>query len=185
MRISKSVMSVGGVVLAAAAIGFTNPKAVHAVTAALVQVTNTPSNPVVTQGVGPQAGNMVHLDCSVYLDGGSGSQCQLLSPDGVLGSGPYSVPVGESLVITSVDVTPTPARQCPYNRQIVVKNLNATIFELVTMSSIGTTHFTYPSGLVIAGGITPTLLGAGETSSQFIGCSINDTVYIFGYLTAS
>ena len=52
MRISKSVMAVGGVVLAAAAIGFTNPKAVRAaVVAAMVQVTNTAANPVITQSV--------------------------------------------------------------------------------------------------------------------------------------
>ena len=51
MRISKSVMAVGGVVVAAGLLTLTNPKTVHAVAAALVQVTNTASNPVVAQGI--------------------------------------------------------------------------------------------------------------------------------------
>jgi hypothetical protein len=36
---------------------------VHALTAALVQVTNTAANPVVTQGVGAQAAQNVYLQC--------------------------------------------------------------------------------------------------------------------------
>jgi len=70
IRLSKSVLAVGAVVLAGSLITLMNPKAVHALAAALVQVTNTASNPAVTQSVGAQAGNMVHLTCEVMFSAG-------------------------------------------------------------------------------------------------------------------
>src|SRR5580698_8665857 len=102
IRLSKSVLAVGGVVLAGGLIAVMNPRAVAAVTAALVQVTNTASNPVVTQSVGAQAGNMVHLSCFFVLNQVTTS-CSQVSADGKTTAG-YTVPEGELLVISAVDL---------------------------------------------------------------------------------
>jgi hypothetical protein len=104
LRLSKSVLAVGGVVLAGALITVMNPKTVHAVAAALVQVTNTASNPVVTQGVGAQAGNMVQLICPLALSQTNFSCFD--STGGVSTNSPYTVPARKSLVITAIDVLP-------------------------------------------------------------------------------
>jgi len=102
LHLSKSALAVGAVVLAGGLITLTNPRTVHAVAAALVQVTNTASNPVVTQSTANQAAQIVHLVCN--LDNNSNNQnCTLVSPQSVLSNGgpPYVVPASESFVINS------------------------------------------------------------------------------------
>jgi hypothetical protein len=92
-------MAVGGVVLTAALIGFTNPKAVHAVTAALVQVTNTASNPVVSSEVSLAPAQIVELACT------TGAECFQVQPGGgVTSISGYVVPAGKTLVITDIDI---------------------------------------------------------------------------------
>ena len=150
MRISRTVMAVCGAVLAAALIGFTNPKAVHAVTAALVQVTNTASNPAVTQSVGAQAGNMVHLFCDVPMDEFvTQNKCELYPANAngqtVFG---YTVPDGQSLVITAADLQPLGSPLCSgdYYAQLTAFPSYPLVFlEATTPNSILTTHFSYPS----------------------------------------
>lgn len=185
MRVPRSVMAVGGVVVAAAAIGFTNPKAVHAVTAALVQVTNTATNPVVTQGVGQQAGNTINLFCSVVMNGTTRPCFQVL-PDGSHNTG-YTVPPGETLVITSIDLTPNNITTCSsdYSIALGTPNRPGAYLTIVTSNSLVTNHFTYPSGLVIGPGVTPTLTGDIETPDQALTCIGFDSVEIFGYLTSA
>ncbi len=185
MRISKTVMAVGGVVIALVVIiGFTNPKAVHAVTAALVQVTNTASNPAVTQSVGAQAGNMVHLSCSFAMEKVN-SSCFQVSPDGST-TPDYMVPAGKSLVVTAVDLDANPlGGLCggDYAVNLGTPSNNGAYLNLVAPSSILTAHYTYTSGLVIGGGITPTLWGASESISGLSNCSSLEAVTITGYLT--
>ena len=99
MRISRSVMAVCGVVLAAVVIGFTNPKAVHAVvTAALVQVTNTASNPVVSSEVSLAPAQLVQLYCN------GTAKCFQIAAGGGVGTSAYVVPAGKTLVITDIDI---------------------------------------------------------------------------------
>jgi hypothetical protein len=188
IRLSKSVLAVGGVILAAGLITFTNPKAVHAVAAALVQVTNTASNPAVTQSVGAQAGNMVHLQCSQVTLLGSGSSCGQILADGNGSGGDYTVPAGESLVITSFDVTPVSLSGCPGNYAVFLgTQTSAGAFLFVTANSqVATSHFAYPSGLVIGEGFSPRFAGELRTSSGAFGsCGGLLIVDIFGYLTAT
>ena len=195
MQISRSVKAVVGVVLAAVVIGFTNPKAVHAVTAALVQVTNTASNPVVTQSVGAQAGNMVHLACSFVLQQVNTS-CSQVSADGKTTAG-YSVPAGELLVITAVDLARSPdalGGLCQDDVQISLLSstgplsvmgptTNSLVMSVTVPNTVATTHFTYPSGLVMSGGVM--LQGGPDTVSSGIGsCPVYETANIYGYLTA-
>jgi hypothetical protein len=186
MRISRSVMAVGGMVVAAGLITLATPKAVHAVAAALVQVTNTASNPVVTQGVGAQAGNMVHLTCSQVSLEGTSSVCTRIGADGSVTSD-YTVPAGESLVITAIDVLLNNVSICPgdYNIRLGTPTLDGIFLHLTTTNALVTTHFTYPSGLVIGPGIRPTWTGDLEVVGQGEACSGFESVDLFGYLTAA
>jgi len=179
IRLSKSVFAVGGVVLAAGLITFTNPKAVHAVTAALVQVANTASNPAVTQSVGAQAGNMVNLTCDVYFVGPVGT-CIRYAADG--SASEFTVPSGESLVITAIDMQPFNDPVCPgsYNVELGTPNNVSVFLVLTTTNAQVTTHFTYPSGPVIGEGITPTWVG-----NQGTACHGGEFIKMYGYLTAA
>ncbi|HSC56291.1 MAG TPA: hypothetical protein VLC51_03760 [Nitrospira sp.] len=188
MRISKSVMAVGGVVLAAAAIGFTNPKAVRAaVVAAMVQVTNTASNPVITQSVGQQAANAVVVLCAP--DGNAG-QGMCLDQSG--GGGQYVVPANKSLVITAAHIdTEYPLgntiggnSQCNASRQDMVYLNNIKVLDWNIVNTTSQTDFTYPSGVVA--GPSSTLVPdefyySGDLTSN---CGA-DLIYLYGYLTAN
>ena len=160
-------------------------RSVHAVAAALVQVTNTASNPVVAQGIDKQAGNMVHLTCDVLLSGAN-LTCGRVAPDLSFTSN-YTVPAGESLVITAIDVRPTNEGSCPgsYDIGLTSQSQLGNFLQLTTTNAIVTTHFTYPSGLVIGAGITPTWFGISETLNTSAPCSAVEVVNMFGYLTAA
>jgi hypothetical protein len=162
MRISKSVMAVGGVVVAAGLLTLTNPKTVHAVAAALVQVTNTASNPVVAQGIDKQATQIVELTCGLTLVSKAPQNvCSLENGDGSSGGTTfYTVPNGQSLVIDSVDITSgiqlgTPCMSSAFVELSV--DSSATSQELVrewwlVPAGTGTAHYVYPSGIVLPGG---------------------------------
>lgn len=189
MRISKSVMAVGGVVLAGMLIGVTNPKAVHAaVTALLVQVTNTASNPVVTQSVGQQAANAVVLAC--YPSTGlSEGVCQSQSADAAL---QYTVPANESLVITAVNInTEVPLGntiagkyQCSASRQDMIYLNNKKVLGWQIVNTTSQTDFTYPSGVVAGPSSTvlPSEVWYGGDLASTCGA---DIIYLYGYLTAN
>jgi hypothetical protein len=83
------------------------PRAAHALAAALVQVTNTASSPVISQGIGNQAAQIVEIQCT-YNPGGFPTQCVAVTATGItpydVGAPPYVVPAGETLVVTAVDL---------------------------------------------------------------------------------
>ena len=70
------VMGSGGVILVLLSVALIEPKTVHALAAALVQVTNTRSNPVPTQGVDIAARHPYTAKCLVYGSGGGFQTCQ-------------------------------------------------------------------------------------------------------------
>lgn len=81
------------------------PRAVQAVTAVLVTVTNTASSPNINQSIEQLASE------NVFLVGfaGSGASAFLAreSPDGSpLPLTPFAAPAGQSLVVTSIEVMP-------------------------------------------------------------------------------
>src|SRR5579863_4422906 len=96
---SKSVLSFGAGALALSVLILAAPRAAHAIAATLVQVTNTPANPAVTQSVGQQASQLVNL----LAIGSSGTQFSRVSPGGLVTFG-YTVPANQYLVITAVDL---------------------------------------------------------------------------------
>ena len=169
---SKSALAVAGTIVAAGLITLMNPKTVHAVAAALVQVTNTASNPVVTQSTTQQAAQIVQLTCT-----GDGSSCTDVSGNA------FGVPLGKSFVLTSIDIT---ASLLPSNFLCTTSSNASLIWETefagvggtyswVVPANSGTVHLTYPSGLVF-----------GETSKLHTSnglCSIS--MLLSGYLTTS
>jgi hypothetical protein len=78
---SRLACSFGGTLLAAGVLTIAVPRAAHAVTSALVQITNTIANPAVTQDVSRLAPQAVHLSCGI-VHGGlvQGTVCGQVSP---------------------------------------------------------------------------------------------------------
>lgn len=93
-RIPKSVVSFGGLFLAVGVLTLAVPRALHAVAEALVQVSNTTENPAITQSVPSQASRLVYLTASLPPNTSSGF---------FSGGMAYTLPAGQSLVITAVD----------------------------------------------------------------------------------
>ena len=166
MRITRPVMAVGGVVVAAVLIGFTNPKTVHAVAAALVQVTNTASNPVVTQGTGHQAAQIVNLSCFAR-------SCDQLFPNPGLNI-PFSLPPGHFLVITSINIPPGCSSYFFLQANTQTSGGGQLSYNLGAWSESGT-QIISPSGIVI---------GPEVESWYFVGAD-NCAVYVQGYLTSN
>jgi hypothetical protein len=162
IRLSKSVLAVGGVIIAAGLITFTNPKTVHALAAALVQVTNTASNPVVTQGVVQQASQIIRLYCV------GDELCIDISSMGTYSI--YTVPANQYLVINSIDVVPDST--CS-SRHVASLNTPIQFVDQFLLAANVSTHMTYPSGLVIQPGLT----------SYFYDTCQYDSFYLVGYLT--
>ncbi len=93
------LMGLGGVALVATLVSMCVPRSVHALVATLVQVSNTPSNPVPTADVHTSAGQNIELYCSSEY-----YTCPLQSPQtGALGSDSWVVPDGMSFVVTDVE----------------------------------------------------------------------------------
>jgi hypothetical protein len=147
VRLSKSAMAVGGAVLAAGLIGFTNPKTVHALAAALVQVTNTATNPVVTAEVSRTAAQTVSLYMGQNNDGSRTPFLEMI-PGGGVNSDAYVVPDGESLVITEIDIQARNAgffQLTPVTTGSSGMNFNQ-LFEVPDDSA--THQFLFPNGIV-------------------------------------
>jgi hypothetical protein len=186
IRLSKSVLAVGGVVLAGGLITVMNPRAVHAVSAALVQVTNTASNPVVAQGIGKQATQIVELTCGFTLvPNAPENLCSLENGDGTSGGTTfYIVPTGQSLVIDSVDITTgiQLGKPCASSAFVELSVDNPVTSQELTRESwllpagTATAHYVYPSGIVIPGGT-----GVHGLNSLFSNCSVGAQLH--GYLT--
>lgn len=198
IRLNRSVLAVGGVILAGSLVTALNPRTVRAVEVAaaavkatLVQVTNTASNPVVTQSVGQQAAQTIHLACTAGASSSSGNCYSYVN--GVQSSSPYVVPDNQSLVITAVDVYTFEANleavsgypQCNAGREdgLLINGFEAAaVWEIVNNSS--PTHFTYPTGMAFppSSTLVPTFKHYNSPLDSACG---EDQLLLYGYLTAS
>jgi hypothetical protein len=173
IRIPKSVVSLGALVLAAGALTLAVPRAVHAVAAALVQVTNT----VTTQDTFKQASQLVHLN--VKLSSDFPTQFNLVTATGPIAN--YSVPTAASLVINTIDITPaidSAGASFAVHLAGGVNLMNLEIPSQPSLAQLGTVQFSYPSGIVFAPGSVPSIQVEPNTGSG------NDAfVDLFGYLT--
>jgi hypothetical protein len=183
----KSVLSFGAAVLAAGALSVAVPRAARAVAAALVQVTNTAANPAVAQTTDMQAAQIVNLNILVAPVSSPESPTwtqfsQVMSNGGFNPN--YSVPANQTLVITAVDITPqwqTSPSQCtgasPWD-YLTLSVASGYYRQAWTVSGLNTAHYSYPQGILIAGGLSPTIGNAYNSA-----CPV--TVDMQGYLTSN
>jgi len=157
------------------------PRAAHAVAAALVQVANTASNPVIAQGIGQQAAQIVQIECA-------GGGCVAVGPPGVLngiGSSTYVVPEGQTLVVTAVDILSNAAgsgsacNSSAFVDVFVIVGLNGTSGRKswLVPAGAGTAHYVYPSGILFSSATA--IVGVANVTSA---CTL--TLDMHGYLTA-
>src|SRR5579871_298652 len=105
----KFLLPVAGVVAAAAIVTIISPRAVHAITAAMVQVVNTPTNALPTVHA-PAASQLYSSYCygSFSNPYPNSASCQLAA-----------VPAGQSLVIETVSTAISPDKGIyPFQAQI-------------------------------------------------------------------
>ncbi|MGB6943103.1 MAG: hypothetical protein WBE37_11950 [Bryobacteraceae bacterium] len=179
-RIPKSVVSFGGLFLAVGVLTLAVPRALHAVAEALVQVSNTTENPAITQSVPSQASRLVYLTASLPPNTSSGF---------FSGGMAYTLPAGQSLVITAVDITPS--LECTTGAYLFILIGNNSFglssvdnYMMWNLSPPNTGHFTYPSGIVFAPGSSPQIeFRAGNNTSGT--CGDDATVNMLGYLTSN
>lgn len=180
--IQKHAKSFAAVVATAGILTLAVPRTAHAVAAALVQVTNTSSNPVVAQTMPLMASQLVELYGNTLPSPSYYYQFNVITPNNENIPG-YSIPQNQTLVITSADITPY---NCPTSYIGVtnvglfqnIENTGVTIYprDSWTVSGQNTVHFSYPSGITLAGGIS---IGYNNNSQ----CSV--AITLRGYLTSN
>jgi hypothetical protein len=180
MRITKGMLSVGGAAVVAGVLILSIPRAAHAVVAALVQVTNTASNPVITQTVGQQAGQSIQIACD--------SLSAICSQWGQAAVTPYTVPPGQFLVITAVDgISASGNTPCQVPGHPISVAGQLFIGRVITPQFLGyfviggtaSFHASYPSGVVFGPGVNLNLVDTLPPETCL------DSVRMYGYLTSN
>jgi hypothetical protein len=139
-------MFVGSVVLVAAVVSVLTPKATHGLVAALVQISNTAAAPAITLDVSKLSSQNVQLFC--------GQVCLQILPDGTYGAQKYIVPVGSSLVITTVQINTASSGgtgDISLFQQVDISG-QSSLRGTWTFAAGGTFQFQYPSGIVLSAG---------------------------------
>ncbi len=177
----KVIVPVLGLAVFALVLLLATPRAVHAVVAALVQVSNTAAAPALTQNVPTFASQTVTL----YTDTTPGDFTDIipfaqLTPQGGIVSGfNYVTPSNESLVVTSIEFVPYTGTGAA---DLELWNTSATPYQNYEgwrkMPAASITNLQFPNGIVIGPNIAPGL-GVGPLSSTTAGFF----VYLHGYLT--
>lgn len=153
IRPNRSVLAVGGVILAGSLITALNPRTVRAVEVAaatvkatLVQVTNTASNPVVNSEVSRMATQTVSV-CIGQTATGTRTPFEEVIPGGGMEGEEYVVPAGGSLVITEIDIQ---SRASGFFRlSPVTTGSGGNIEQFFEMPGDEVTHqFLFPNGIV-------------------------------------
>jgi hypothetical protein len=169
------------------------PRAAHAVVAALVQVTNTASSPVIAQGIGDQAAQIVQIECGFRPFPQTYERCVLVPATGIFPppNNSYTVPDGQTLVVTSVDIlsasapaSPSPCASPTFAWVDEALTAGNTITVGIIRKSwlvpagAGSVHYAYPSGILFSSGTTIQDVGPNVNSPCFL------TLDMHGYLTA-
>jgi hypothetical protein len=173
-RFRKYSLQIAAAAILAVVLTLAAPRALHAVTAALVTVTNNSSNPVVAQSVNQLTSQNVMLQAFH----------QALT-DGTVSHATFVVPFGQSFVVTGIDILPAAASSAGpstgsvgnYSSEIVNGVSHNVRMQLVEPCSC-TKHYEYSSGLVFTAG------GSVEMHNDLSSPS-GVQMYIFGYLTSN
>jgi hypothetical protein len=168
MKFGKSILTgTGAVVLAGLTLALLAPRAAHAIAATAVQVLNTSAAPAITQDVSKLASQNVELNCA------PGCIQVLGDPSlGFLLGGTFTVPAGQRLVISTIQLDLTAGGFTQLDQKIGSITSNGRTNWLTFAA--GTYQYQYPSGIVIDAG-----------NSLSFGSSVLNNGYIYGYLTAN
>jgi hypothetical protein len=162
-KVSKSVLSFGAGAIALGVLMLAAPRTAHAIAATLVQLTNTVANPAITQSANSQAGQIVQISTEFRIPPNTIAPVQpVIDNANGVGAPPFTVPPNVSLVITSADVTgSTITADGPCVNADAVNLTNGTgnsrAFWILAPGQ-GTSHFTYPSGIVFPSGTIPYII---------------------------
>jgi hypothetical protein len=174
-RFRKYSLPVAAAAMLAVVLTLAAPRAVHAVTAALVNVTNTADNPAVTQSINQLTSQNVYLVTNAgAVPGGFDSSIQDF-PNGTLASKPFVVPAGQNLVVTTIEVFPAGTNQGTY---LLVLSDGASGRKGLRVPAVYSTQFQYPSGIVFAAGKSVQLFN-DPSSPGVVAISVH------GYLTSN
>jgi hypothetical protein len=150
------------------------PRAVHALTAALVTVTNTAASPVVSQSVNQLATQNILL--IGRANPGTSSSFSRITSDGDDSFAAYVVPSGQSLVITTIDVLPFTTQGI--DTFTIFNEPSANPRETLQVAGAGTTQFQFPSGIVFPAGVFIQVKGESPSPDTLL-------LYMHGYLTSN
>jgi hypothetical protein len=166
---SKTLISIGAVATAALVFALVSPRTVHAFSEELVLIANLPNRPAIVEEVPHLASHLVTLAGTV-TSSSVGDPFVQLGPEGTPSANIYVVPAGLSFVITSVDVSPNSSESIWVN----IQSYTGGFYGGWTVPGTFSTEFQYPSGIVVASGVTLAVFGAGKPGS---------VVTLHGYLT--
>jgi hypothetical protein len=142
-RIAKMLVVILGAALLAVVGTTFNPRTAHGLVAALVQVSNSPAAPAITQDVSRLASQNVQLLCV------GTSNCSQILPDGSSPTPTYIVPPGSSLVITTVQINTAGSGSAQMDQ---ANSSGEPTRATWTFAAGGSFQFQYPSGIVLSSG---------------------------------
>lgn len=167
--LGKSVISAGAVAAAALLLAISSPRTVHALGDQLVSIANTATHPAIVEDVPHMPSHIVTLLGFVASTSYGDPLIQLL-PNGTANDF-FSVPAGQSLVITSVAVT-------PFSNAVTAVTLSSSsngYYGSWSVATNGTTEFPLSSGIVVPSG----------TTLYVSGNAVSTEITVYGYLSAN
>jgi len=167
--LGKSVISAGALTAAALLVAISSPRTVHALGDELVSIANTATHPAIVEEVPHLPSHVITLLGFVASTSNSDPLIQLL-PNGTANYF-FSVPAGQSLVITSVEVTP-PSNTTTW---ISLSSGSNGYYGSWSVASNGTGEFPLSSGIVVPSG----------TTLYVNGNAVSTEITVYGYLSAN
>ena len=172
------LLPIGGGLVVISALTLFTPRTMHAVAAALVQVTNTLSNPAITHDTSRAASQVVLLTTPGGVSLFAGQEVQMVQLIPTLGdsSSTYTVPTGQNLVLTGVEFNIFSANPNTYVYLGHSTSTGLTPDEPFLLPNAGHQEFRLGSGVVVPAGSYVYVSNTG-------GALINAVIH--GYLTAN
>ena len=164
--LKRLLMGFGSILAAALLLVVAAPKSAHALVAALVQVSNTPANPVPVVDVQSAAQQSVELECNP-----AEQICYEIQPDGSNNNTAWIVPSGMRYVISDVEITSETAPgyvNSVFDVQWTLPSGTMHAEGWQVLSNGATTEFQFPSGITVVSGSTVGCQAAGPIAFAFV-----------------
>jgi hypothetical protein len=152
------------------------PQSAHALVATLVQVVNTTASPVASLDISKTASQIQEILCLSTVPGETSPPCISQTP-GAANGGVFTVPAGQKLVITSVDIIPAEASPSSGFTTVSLIQNGAGRENWLVDNSLPMTQLQFPTGIVIGSGFSLQMSVFGEN-----GMPTTESMDIHGYL---